>query len=476
MTTLESTRSRLAAAGQDHLLAFHDRLAPPQQDALLAQINALDLEAVPALVRAYVTAKPTPAIPRDVQPAAYYPFNPDAPARPYNAAQYRAAGDALLRAGKVGAFVVAGGQGSRLGYEGPKGCYPAGAVSRKPLFQIFAEQLLAARTKFGRVVPWYIMTSPLNHDATTDFFRAHDFFGLGRENLMFFPQGVMPSFDLASGRILLAEPGVVATNPDGHGGAVRALHSSGALDDMQRRGVEHLSYIQVDNPLVRITDPVFLGLHAAAPDSSAEMSSKMIPKAYPGEKLGVFCRVDGKTEVIEYSDLPAALAEERLPDGTLRFVCGSIAIHVLAVEFIRRLATDPRFALPYHRAEKKVPCIDPATGARVEPAAPNGVKLERFIFDALAMCRSSVVYETDRVEEFAPIKNASGLDSPESSARIQTARAARWLGSRGVRVPRNPAGDPDCTLEISPLTALEPADLGPDALPRVIERGASLAV
>ncbi|MEX2219504.1 MAG: UDPGP type 1 family protein [Phycisphaerales bacterium] len=468
---------RLAAIGQGHLLRFYDDLPAGAQRALIEQVSSLELESVPRWVEEYIREKPQAAAPGEIEPAPYYPADPGSAGRPWDRERFRAAGEALLRAGRVSAFTVAGGQGSRLGFEGPKGMYPAGAVTGKPLFQLFAEGLRATQRKYGKAVPWYIMTSPLNHAATVEFFEREGFFGLGRGEVVFFPQGVMPSFDMRTGLMLLAGKGEVATNPDGHGGSIRALHQSGALADMRRRGVEHISYFQVDNPIVRVADPVFLGLHIAAPDSSAEMSSKMIPKAYPEEKMGVFVRdggEGGRVRVIEYSDLPSALAGERGPDGALRFIAGSIAVHVMSVEFVTRLNTERGLELPFHRAEKRVPHVDPRTGEPVNPASPNGVKLERFVFDALPLCRSSVVLETERVEEFAPIKNADGVDSPESSRRVQTKRAARWLGAAGVGVPERD-GEPDCTLEIGPLTALEAGDLAGRALPR-IARGARVAL
>ena len=473
---LTHVRVRLARVGQEHLLAFHDALPPDAQRRLVDQIAGLDLESLPALIDAYVKHAPAFALPPELEPAPYYPFDSASTTRPWNHAAMRTTGEGLLRRGKVAAFVVAGGQGSRLGFEGPKGCFPAGAVTGKSLFQVFADALLGARDRLGAAVPLYVMTSPLNHAATVEFFEANAHFGLQKRDVMFFPQGVLPSFDLRTGRVLLAEKDEVATNPDGHGGSIRALHASGALADMRRRGVEHLSYFQVDNPCVRALDPVFLGLHAAAPDSSAEMSSKMIAKAYPEEKLGVFCASRGKVEVIEYSDLPAPLQQERLPDGTLRFVAGSIAIHVMSVAFVERLATEREFALPYHRAEKKIPHADPATGAAVKPEGNNGVKLERFVFDALTRCRASIVYETDRVEEFAPIKNASGVDSPDSSRDLQTERAARWLERCGVAVPRRDDGAADCVLELSPRTATTAEELRAAKLPKAIERGSRLAL
>jgi UDP-N-acetylglucosamine/UDP-N-acetylgalactosamine diphosphorylase len=306
-----------------------------------------------------------------------------------------------------------------------------------------------------------VLTSPLNHEQTVSFFRQHNSFGLDPTSIMFFQQGVMPSLDMATGKMLMSSRHEVATNPDGHGGSVRALHVSGALADMQRRGVEQLSYFQVDNPLVRVIDPVFIGLHVGAGcgGSSGEMSSKMVAKAGADEKVGVFCLANGKTEVIEYSDMPKELSQKMDAQGNLAFNAGSIAIHVMSVEFLQRLATNPAFALPCHRAEKKIPCID-AAGNAVTPTANNGVKLEKFIFDALAMCKQSIVMETDRNEEFAPIKNATGVDSVESSKALQTARAARWLEAAGVKVPRNVDGSVDCVLEISAMTALEASELG----------------
>jgi UDP-N-acetylglucosamine/UDP-N-acetylgalactosamine diphosphorylase len=210
----------------------------------------------------------------------------------------------LLQAGKVAAFVVAGGQGTRLGHPGPKGCLEATPVTKKPLFQVFAEQILAAGRRAGTPVPWYVMTSPANDVATKAFFRQHDYFGLAEGDVFFLTQGTMPAIGL-DGKLILSAPGSLALSPDGHGGSLKALRNSGALADMARRGVELISYFQVDNPLVRCVDPLMLGLHAV---EGAEMSAKCLPKREPLEKLGNFCVVDGKVTVIEYSDLPDELA------------------------------------------------------------------------------------------------------------------------------------------------------------------------
>ena len=174
--------------------------------------------------------------------------------------------------------------------------------------------------------------------------------------------------------------------------------------------------------------------------------------------------------------MPASLTTARNEDGSLTYNAGSIAIHAIGTAFLERLATDPKFALPYHRAEKKVACINPQTGDAINPAANNAVKLERFVFDALGLAKASIVYETDRIEEFAPIKNATGTDSVETSRALQTQRAARWLEACGVAIPRNGEGTPDCVIEISPRTATSVVELRTATLPKAIERGAKVTL
>lgn len=469
-------RATLAEHDQDHLLCFFDELGPDQQASLHAQIEQIDFASLDELITTYVKQRAEVALPATLEPAPYYPHDPSSPLRPYDAKQFRQKGEDLIRQGKVAAFTVAGGQGTRLGWNGPKGTFPATVVTGKPLFRIFAEQILAAQKRYGVTIPWYIMTSPINDAETRSFFTDNNCFGLNRRNIFMFPQGVMPSFDAETGRILLAAKDEVAVNPDGHGGSLKALRTSGAIEDMGGRGVEIISYFQVDNPLVKIIDPLFIGLHAYADDSSGEMSSKMVPKAYPEEKVGVFCASDGKTAVIEYSDLPEELACERDDEGQLRFIAGSIAIHLLSVDFVSRLTADGRFSLPWHRADKKVPHIDVETGDRIEPSMPNAVKLEAFVFDALPLAEKSIVLETSRAEEFAPIKNAEGVDSAASSHQLQTERAAAWLVANGVSIPRDPEGRVNARIEISPLTAMGPDDLAEANLPSSIRPGEELAL
>ena len=477
---LTSLRRALDAHGQTHVLAFSDELSPEDRTALLEQIRSIDLAAVADLLRSHRHRRT--ALPEGLEPAPFYPRADATPAEgaaapPYDAARYRAIGERLVTDGKVAAFTVAGGQGTRLGWNGPKGTYPATPVTGKPLFRLLAEQIMAAQKKYRVTIPWYLMTSPENDAPTRAFFLDNNCFGLTRSNVFMFPQGTMPSVDGASGRLLLAGPGEIAVSPDGHGGAIKALAGSGALEDMRDRGVEQISYFQVDNPLVRVIDPLFLGLHAAAPDSSGEMSSKMVGKTDPEEKLGVLARAGGRTMVIEYSELPDELARARDDAGALRFCAGSIAVHLLAAAFVERLTgSEERMALPYHCALKKVAHLDPESGRRVEPEEPNAIKFETFVFDALPRAASSIVYEVGRVEEFAPIKNARGADSPATSHALQTARAARWLEAHGVHVPRDGAGEVAARIEIGPLTATEPADLVAVDLPAEIVPGQELAL
>jgi UDP-N-acetylglucosamine/UDP-N-acetylgalactosamine diphosphorylase len=262
-------------------------------------------------------------------------------------------------------------------------------------------------------------------------------------------QGTLPAIEF-DGKLLLARKYRLAVSPDGHGGCLTALRKNGALDDMASRGVEQISYFQVDNPIVRCLDPLFLGLHDLA---GAEMSAKALPKNNPLEKLGNFCVVDGKVLVIEYSDLPEDLARSCLPDGRLKFSAGSIAIHLFRRDFVQRLTDGGRCLLPFHRADKKVPYVDPATGEMVSPTEPNAVKLEMFVFDALPLAEKTMLLETRREEEFSPIKNMEGVDSLATSLHDQVRRWATWLEAAGVNVPRDADGHIAAAIEISPLYA-----------------------
>jgi len=445
---LAAARKALAAHGQTHLLRFYEDLPDAERSGLLRQIESIDFDQIDRLIDRYVRRKPVAEIPGEIRPPEIVPARPKDASGERFCEQARRCGLEWIAAGKVAAFVVAGGQGTRLGLPGPKGCLEATPVTKKPLFQVFAEQILAAGARAGRPVPWYIMTSPVNDVATRAFFRQHDYFGLQQRDVFFLAQGTMPAIGF-DGKLLLAGKGRIAVGPNGHGGSLTALRNSGALADMADRGVEVISYFQVDNPLVRCVDPLFVGLHALR---EAEMSAKCLPKRDPLEKLGNFCVVDGRVHVIEYSDLPDELARATTEDGHLRFSAGSIAIHGFSRSFVERLTEDGRSKLPFHRADKAFSHVNDA-GEAVQPSRPNAVKLEMFIFDAMFLAEKTVILETTRSEEFSPIKNAEGEDSLATSLHDQIRRSAAWLETAGVTVPRDADGQVAASIEISPLLA-----------------------
>ncbi len=433
-----------AEAGQSQVFAFFDRLNAEQQKQLLADAAEIDLAEIARLNATLVAKSGAAGVDlSDLSPAPYESL----PKNGGDADQWAAAkvaGENALRAGRVAAFTVAGGQGTRLGYDGPKGTYPVTPLKKKTLFHVFAEKLLAAGRRYGRPLHWFIMTSHINHAATEAHFEENNYFGLDRAKVHFFRQGRMPAVD-PQGKILLENTHTIAMSPDGHGGSLRALHRAGALDLMQREGIDVLSYFQVDNPLVRFIDPAFVGWHVIR---GSEMSSKMVPKAYAEEKVGHFCMQRGNLVVVEYSDLPMDMQKETDADGRLRYVAGSIAIHLLDREFIRRMATGDT-ALPFHRADKKIPTVD-ADGNPVKPEKANGIKFELFVFDALPFAKNPVVIETDRADDFSPVKNATGLDSPQTCADDQCRQFARWLNAHGAAVPVDETGRPAFDIEVSP--------------------------
>ncbi len=433
-------------AGQGQVFAFYDALDANAQETLLAEAAEIDLAEVARLKRELIDSDHGAGVDlSDLTPAPYE----KRPEQGGDAAAWDkalAAGEQALRAGRVAAFTVAGGQGTRLGYDGPKGTFPVTPVLEKTLFQVFAEKIGAAGKRYGVVIPWLIMTSHQNHEATESFLREHAFFGLAPEQVRFFRQGRMPAVDM-NGKIMLASQGSIAMSPDGHGGSLRALDRSGALDFLAARGIDIISYFQVDNPLIRVIDPAFIGWHVLR---GSEMSSKMVPKAYAGEKVGHFCEQRGKTVVVEYSDLPSEMQEETDANGELRYLAGSIAIHVLDREFVRRLAQGGEgVALPFHRANKKIPTVD-ESGAPVKPDAPNGIKFEMFVFDALPFAKNPVIIETRREDDFSPVKNAEGVDSPATSRADQLRQFARWANAHGAALAVDDTGLPAVTFEVAP--------------------------
>jgi UDP-N-acetylglucosamine/UDP-N-acetylgalactosamine diphosphorylase len=429
-------RTAIEKAGQSHLLASDSPL-------LAEQLSAIDWENLPRLIADYVLKKPSVQIPADVQPAPYFPLVPRNTTEEAEKEQAERLGTEALKAGKVACLTVAGGQGTRLGFDGPKGTYPIGPVSGRTLFEYFAQSIARAEEKYGAPIRWYVMTSALNRQATETFFRERNFLGLREDQVFFFTQGTMPAIGY-DGKLLMSSPDSLALSPDGHGGTLLALRKSGALDQMKQDGVEHISYFQVDNPLVPVVNPLFIGMHIL---KEAEMSAIMLAKTNAFEKLGNFCVCNGRLEIIEYSDLPTELASSTHPDGTLRFISGSPAIHVISRAFVEKLTASGRLELPWHRADKKIPCI-----ADPKPESPNGVKLESFIFDALALATKTLVLEGDRAEMFAPTKNPTGVDSVESCREMLIARDVRRLRAAGVTVEEG------AKIELDPRQVFDDAD------------------
>ena len=450
--TFESAQALLALHGQSHLLRFWEELDAESRAGLLSDISAIDFDTVAKLHRTLVTH---PA-PEASATARIEPLPGQNPA-PHVSAEYRRLGLAALAEGKCAAFLVAGGQGTRLGHDGPKGVFDIGLPSHKSLFQLQAERLLRIGTLCGKPVPWYIMTSRENHAATTGFFSQHAFFGLPENQIAFFPQAEFPLTD-DTGKILLSDKGRIALGPNGNGGCFPALKASGALDDMRRRGVEWLFFYSVDNALVRVCDPEFLGF---ALKSGLPAASKAVPKVSPEERVGVFCRRDGKPSVIEYSEMPPEMCAARANDsaeGVLLYGAANIAVHLFRRDFLEQ-HTDA--ALPWHVAHKKIPHVD-AEGALVSPASPNAWKFELFMFDLFPMAPDMAVLEVERAAEFAPVKNRSGegvSDSPATARALILDLHRLWAQQAGL--PESRLAEKE--VEVSPLTSYAGEGLAPDA-------------
>ncbi len=444
-------RELAEAHGQGHVFRWWDELDGMWREYLLEQVAALDFAELDALIEKFVLREYEPDF-GELKPAQPITM----PETPEGEAQRRRAiaiAEEAIRSGHVAALVVAGGLGTRLRYIPPKGTYPTAPITGKSLFQLHAEKLRAASRRYGVRIPWYIMTSEATDAPTKAYFAEHDYFGLPREDVFFFEQALSPAVDF-QGKLLLAEKGAVAMSPNGHGGVLQALKDGGALADMRRRGIKVISYFQVDNPLIKLVDPAFIGYHI---ERGSEFSSKALPKRDADEGLGVFCSRNGNLHVIEYSHLPDRYKYATNERDELVFLAGSIAIHAINVEFFERVL-DMGVRLPYHPAVKRIKCIDDQ-GRPIDPERPNGVRFETFIFDAIPYARNTLVLMVDRGEEFAPIKQKEGPDSPATARQAQINLFGRWLERAGVAVPRDAKGDVTIPIEISPLYALDADEL-----------------
>lgn len=436
----------LSDLGQEHVARRAAALDPAARERLSAQLSSLDPSALRLQREVLATARRA-ASPRSPEPPVV--LSPEGEER----ARLAQAGARTIAEGRVGVLIVAGGQGSRFGYDGPKGCFPVSPLRGLSFFELHARKVRALRERTGAAVPLYVMTGPTNDAATRAFFAEKSYFGLPSADVRFVPQASWPALD-DEGRMLFDAPDHLFVSPDGHGGLLSALRATGALEDMEARGLSCLSYFQVDNALVQVADPLFVGLHER---EGADVSLKTFRRNSPTEATGTIVSFDGRPGVLEYSDpsFTDEMKSARLPDGSLRFAWGNAAMHLFSIPFLRRVA---EAGLPVHLAHKKVPYCD-ETGASVKPEAPNAWKFEKFVFDAFPMARRSVCLAIDRAQEYAPLKEATGPRGPEAVHRALSDRAAGWLESCGVAVPRDADGHSRFPIEIDPLYAD-----GPDAL------------
>ncbi|TVR12156.1 MAG: UDPGP type 1 family protein [Planctomycetota bacterium] len=419
---------RLHAVGQQHLLSGIQDLDDCQQERFLAAIATVDWEEL-----AHPQSPPEHSA---VSPARVI----DLQERRERSEELCAAGNAAYAAGTVAVLMVAGGMGSRLGFSGPKGCYEIGAHSGKSIYQIQAEKVLDCSRRSGHDIPFLVMTSPVTDEETRDFFIANGNFGLTMEQVRFFSQGTVPSLD-QDGKALLAGPGELLTNPDGHGGCFTALVASGALARLREEGIEHIVYIQVDNILAPVDDPALIGL---AECEQADVVTKVLEKAHPDEKVGHLVRCGDHDLIIEYTELSPEETRLRDANNTLVYRWGSPAMHSWRVSFLHRLA-ESGFRPPLHRSRKPLKAWAMGQGQQ----EVQGWKNERFIFDLIPQATTSVGLAIERSDEFAPVKNAEGDDSPASARRLASDAYARWFQQAGVSVEMK---DSDL-IEISPRYA-----------------------
>ena len=404
---LEEIKFILKKYNQEHLLNGYDKLDENKKKQLLHQLNLIDFELIKSL---YNKTKEEIINEKDeITPMAYldkYKLNED-----YNKSEN--IGKKAIKEGKLAAVTMAGGQGTRLGHTGPKGTFDIGLDSHKSLFELLCDGLKQEGEKYGVTIPWFIMTSRENNEETIEFFVKHKFFGYQKDkNIFFFKQGELPMID-TEGKILIDENGLVKMAADGHGGIYEALVKNGMTKKMKELGIEWVFIGGVDNCLVKMVDPVLMGV---AIDKNVTVACKSVVKANPHEKVGVFCKRNGKPNVIEYSEITDEMAEATDENGELLYGESHILCNLFNVNAIERMGETP---LPYHSAFKKAKYID-KDGNLVIPDSPNAYKFEAFLFDAFGVVDEMAVLRVKREEEFAPVKNAdkAGVDCPKTAREL----------------------------------------------------------
>ncbi|KAJ3080331.1 UDP-N-acetylglucosamine pyrophosphorylase [Quaeritorhiza haematococci] len=471
MASYETLKDEFEKGGQGHVFKFYDSLTQDQKDSLLASLRGINVTRVNSIFNKAVSSVPTTgsdgaAAPADVKPLPAESFDSVISADKAKVAKWRETGLKLIAENKVAVILLAGGQGTRLGSSAPKGCYDIGLPSHKSLFQLQAERILRLQkvaeqyrpegSKTEIVIPWYVMTSGPTRHATEDFFKTHNYFGFKRENVIFFEQGVLPAFT-NDGKIFLESKHSPAVAPDGNGGIYAALRGEGGvLADLEKRGIPYIHAYCVDNCLVKVADPVFIGYCV---QKNADCGAKCVPKSSPSESVGVICLKNNKFAVVEYSEIDPKMAEATNPDGSLVYNAANIANHFYTTEFLKKIESIEG-ELEYHIARKKIKHVNLETGEQVSPKESNGIKLELFIFDVFPFTERMAVLEVPRKEEFSPLKNAPGSksDCPETSRADILSQHVRFVEAAGGSVVKGDGDDKESTiptLEISPLVTYD---------------------
>lgn len=449
MSEIDQLRENLEKYGQEQLLKHWDDLNDGQRQQLQAEIESLNFAELKTLFeRANQSLdESTAKLDEKLRPIEESQFLSVQRSPPELIEQLNLEGLRQIAAGRVGVLLMAGGQGTRLGFAFPKGMFNVGLPSQKTLFQIQAERIrtlerLAFESTGTRgKITWYIMTSNPTMEFTRNFFEKHNYFGLDPSDVFMFKQSSLPCYGF-DGKILLDQKHVISQAPAGNGGIYSALYNSGALDDMEQRGVLYLHAHSVDNILIKVADPVFVGYCV---QQNAECAAKVVEKVQPNEAVGVICMVDGKYQVVEYSEISNKTAELRNPDGRLTFNAGNICNHFFTTSFLKKIAIKYDKELKIHVAKKKIPFVD-NSGKICKPEKPNGIKIEKFVFDVFEFAEKFVALEVPRDEEFSPLKNEDSAGKEcATTARNDTYRYHRRLIERaGGRVDGE-------VCEISPL-------------------------
>lgn len=450
MTAFELIREQLEKYGQEHLLKYWNELNEEQRQHLKTDIDELDFDEVNEFFkRATQSLEDDGSVTLDdrLQPIPDSQVLSIARTTKDVLEKYNLEGLTQIAASHVGVLLMAGGQGTRLGFAHPKGMYDVGLPSHKTLFRIQAERintlqrLAYERTGCRGRITWYIMTSEHTMEPTRQFFERNNYFGLDKDDIYLFEQGSLPCYSF-DGKILLDEKDTVSKAPDGNGGIYRALRDQGVLDDMERRNVRYLHAHSVDNILIKVADPVFIGYCV---EQNAECAAKVVEKSRPDEAVGVICIVDGKYQVVEYSEISAKTAELRNSDGRLTFNAGNICNHFFTTAFLRKIGTNFERQLKLHVAKKKIPFVNDS-GARITPDKPNGIKIEKFVFDVFEFAEKFVAVAVEREDEFSPLKNA------ESAGRECASTARQDVFRYHKKLIQQAGGIVDSDIcEISPL-------------------------